>query len=386
MFLVMSVTGQVDNRFDPFDHREFVLQKELEIRTVPSGPVEMTAPRAILADSNYIYVLDPTVYGVHRFDHQGAWLSTIGREGDGPGEFRRPTAMGWFGDTLWVADGGLGRLSFFERSGVFLRSVQFGIRSGSTVVRPQRVLSDGSIVSVPSVSVTASGGMDSLPVLLLDENRAIRDTMAWRAFGQVTISVVSPESTDRVGQRTMSIRHPFDRRGLISFDPRGRWVYVATWRTSADSDDFLELVQISATSDTAALASLPLGRISLSPRDIETDMRRIHRTLPESFRTAVSARELTRIVNQEVSRPTQTLTDAMVSGDDGTIWFRKTHEGSVSEAERWAAYRPSEGFVGVVRLPTAHFLLGVTGETIWTVSWDEFDLPMISRWGIEEPK
>ena len=81
----------------------------------------------------------------------------------------------------------------------------------------------------------------------------------------------------------------------------------------------------------------------------------------------------------------QTPTDAMVSGHDGTVWFRKTNEGAAAP-EQWAAYRPGEGFVGVVRLPATHFLLGVTGETIWTVSWDELDLPTITRWGFQEPK
>ena len=384
-FSVTTTAGQAYDRLDPYDGEGILLQKELEIRASSHGRVGLTAPRAILTGPEFIYVLDPTVFGVHRFDHQGEWSGMIGREGDGPGEFRRPGAMGWLGDTLWVADHRLGRLSFFERSGEFVRSVQFGVVIGSTMLRPQRVLSGGRIVSVPSVPVRFNGDIDSLPVLLLDEERTIQDTLAWQAVGKAVVSVASQASDIRSGQRTMSVRHPFDRRGLIAFDPMGRWVYLATWRSNAHGDSYLELLQIAATGDTSTAAELPLGRVSLAPRDIETRVRRIHRTLPESFRTVVSARELTRIVRQQVSRPMETPTDAMVAGHDGTVWFRKTSE-ETAVPEQWAAYRPGEGFIGVVRLPTAHFLLGVTGETIWTVNWDELDLPTITRWRLQELK
>lgn len=381
---VTSAEGQVSNRFDPYNGQELPLRKGLEIRAGVDGPAELTAPRAILTDSNHIYVLDPTAFGVHRFDDHGTWLGTIGREGDGPGEFRRPTAMGWLADTLWVADRGLGRLSLFDRSGGFLRSVRFSIMSGSTVLMPQRVLAGGGIVSIPSISVASIGAVDSLPVLLFDEEGMVQDTLAWQAVGHVAVSVVTPALGSGSGQRTMSISHPFDRRSLIAFDPMGRWLYLATWRTTAESDASLELLQVTPTNHRAVVATLPLGRVSLSPRDLQAHVHRIHHTLPESFRSVVSAQELTRIFQQQVSRPSQTLTDAMVAGADGTIWLRKTSEDPVSAPERWAAYRPGDGFVGFVRLPTAHFLLGVTGHKIWTVSWDDVDLPTITAWVLRE--
>ena len=60
---------------------------------------ELTAPAVLVTDSTHIYVLAPAAVGVHRFDRRGGWVETIGGEGDGPGEFRRATAMGWLSDT-----------------------------------------------------------------------------------------------------------------------------------------------------------------------------------------------------------------------------------------------------------------------------------------------
>ena len=41
----------------------------------------------------------------------GANKGVVGRDGEGPGEFRRPNYAGWNGDTLWVSDQGLMRIT-----------------------------------------------------------------------------------------------------------------------------------------------------------------------------------------------------------------------------------------------------------------------------------
>lgn len=53
-------------------------------------------------DQNNFYVLDAQLSEVRIFDQSGAWVNTIGREGEGPGEFRRPQ------DLNLMADGTVG--------------------------------------------------------------------------------------------------------------------------------------------------------------------------------------------------------------------------------------------------------------------------------------
>ena len=48
---------------------------------------------------------------VRFFDAAGTPLGSVGREGEGPGEFRRPIRGGWFGDTLWVSDTQINRIT-----------------------------------------------------------------------------------------------------------------------------------------------------------------------------------------------------------------------------------------------------------------------------------
>ena len=48
---------------------------------------------------------------VRFFDSAGVPVGSVGRDGEGPGEFRLPRQGGWVGDTLWVSDVRLGRVT-----------------------------------------------------------------------------------------------------------------------------------------------------------------------------------------------------------------------------------------------------------------------------------
>ena len=52
--------------------------------------------------------------GVRFFDSVGNDLGLVGREGEGPEEFRVPSQAGWMGDTLWVSDFMLKRIALIS--------------------------------------------------------------------------------------------------------------------------------------------------------------------------------------------------------------------------------------------------------------------------------
>ena len=68
-------------------------------------------------------VVDQGAYHVRVFDAQGALLRTIGRNGDGPGEFRRPGALMVRDDSLWVTDERDRTLSVFSLDGQYARQM-----------------------------------------------------------------------------------------------------------------------------------------------------------------------------------------------------------------------------------------------------------------------
>ena len=88
--------------------------------------------RGIAADSERIYVLDWQIFAVRVYDHQGVYLRDIGRQGQGPGEFRDPIAIGVYdeGDRLFVRDKVGGLVHIYSKEGDFIDSYRASV-SGS---------------------------------------------------------------------------------------------------------------------------------------------------------------------------------------------------------------------------------------------------------------
>lgn len=101
------------------------------------------------------------------FGPDGEWRRSIGREGDGPGEFRFPGGLTTAGDTAFVGDFRLSRLSAFSLAGEFLSSWPYPTMDPGGRVPPSQRLADGTWVGSGTVSFSAgevSGGVTRVPV------------------------------------------------------------------------------------------------------------------------------------------------------------------------------------------------------------------------------
>ena len=74
-------------------------------------------------------------------------LHRAGRSGEGPGEFRGVSSIGWLGDTVWVADYRLPRVQLFSETGKFLRTITAILPAG-WIPRP-----DGYLVGMLNSAV-----------------------------------------------------------------------------------------------------------------------------------------------------------------------------------------------------------------------------------------
>lgn len=94
------------------------------IGSFPPAPLDMGADVVIesafgiaVTDST-VFVLDVMDKAVYHVDLDGALLATIGRKGEGPGEFSSPMSLDIDADgNVWVADPQLNRLSRFSPDG-----------------------------------------------------------------------------------------------------------------------------------------------------------------------------------------------------------------------------------------------------------------------------
>jgi hypothetical protein len=79
---------------------------------------------AVRLGDRRIVVADRGSLDLRFYSPTGEFLFRSGREGEGPGEFRRLDFLGVLpGDSLLTYDGRLGRIQLFDSSGTFLRSL-----------------------------------------------------------------------------------------------------------------------------------------------------------------------------------------------------------------------------------------------------------------------
>jgi len=79
---------------------------------------------AVRFSRDRIAVADGATVSVRVFDLSGRMVLEIGREGTGPGEFRRVNHVSAWKDTIRVGDGSLGRVTYFNLDGEYLDSFE----------------------------------------------------------------------------------------------------------------------------------------------------------------------------------------------------------------------------------------------------------------------
>jgi len=76
---------------------------------------------SVVADrEGNLYIADVLRDEVLVFSQNGDFLRTIGRQGQGPGEFRNPQSLALLGDTLAVSDRGNLRIGLFDTQGLWI--------------------------------------------------------------------------------------------------------------------------------------------------------------------------------------------------------------------------------------------------------------------------
>ena len=91
-------------------------------------PGDFSGPQGVAVDKEgNLYVTDTVNDRVEIFDGDGKFISTFGKNGDGPADFERPKGIAIDGDGhIWVADQMQDRLKVFNREGQLLTYIGAG--------------------------------------------------------------------------------------------------------------------------------------------------------------------------------------------------------------------------------------------------------------------
>jgi len=144
---VSAATAQIRPLADVYKTGRVKLIEEVRVsdKAFPAGIVFQN-PRGVAADAKgRVYVADADAHHLKVFGANGKFLRTIGRKGQGPGEFQGPEFVEIGGGRIYVWESMNRRISAFDAEGKFITSTPFNPGAFGVFIR-MRALPDGRLV------------------------------------------------------------------------------------------------------------------------------------------------------------------------------------------------------------------------------------------------
>lgn len=320
----------------------------------------------VMAPNGDIHVLATPERTVFVFDgRSGAYQRTIGRHGDGPGEFAWPVSIGLLGDSVWVGDGTHRRVTLVSQTGGLIRTIN--------VPRPGEpyVLRSGTLITIPGVRPRIGGVQHRLQIERHGAQGAARGTIVDTTVPMKVLGI-------DVGGTQFLARQPFDDSPL--------------WAIARDGSGVVLIDRAIATGTRGTLRVLRINEHSSVTYDVQLPY--AAQPLPESLVAKRSAEiaELVRARNQAIPpalardwvrealfipryRPSAT---AVHAAHDGTVWLRR--EEPESGTVLWTVLDRMGRIQYDVRVPANATVHWVDGDTVLASVADVGELPEVIRY------
>jgi len=368
---------------DPFADNLWTLsERELRIGSVddPDYLIGFVVGMALGPDG-LLYTLEWGEGSIRRWTAEGEPAGTIGRKGEGPGEFEEPTDLGFFGDSLWVWDMDAYRVSYFDPDGEFLGSasptVNFGSAGpGQSPPRPGTPLRDGTFIGTsPRWSHLIANGT-------LTESLYAHMDVYGTILAEIWAMPLEPRdefaimNDDGIGGRFGN--QPFGDGYSASIGNDGLLVLEARAWTGT-GDPAVKVTKMGLNGDTVFTASVPYDPIPLSAERFDSAVAAMVEDWSGFGQPVTEAR-----IREEMYRPAYLpAVTGLMRAADGTIWLRRfdpvESENGESMTESWVL---DAGGAPLARalFPADVRVAVIDGETVWAIEMDELDVQYIVRY------
>ena len=339
-----------------------------------SPPLELTYASALVDPALNVYLSDDVAPALYLLKPGGDTVRTLMRRGRGPGEVSQIRASGWRGDTLWVLDGALQRITLLPagRRAVVTWRYQEKCRTLNAwaLLRDGRCLmgqapgpgrKDGDPMVV-EVGAGAGGGTDTI----------------------LTLSTTNAYSRFRWNDGQANLPQPFGDNPLLAIARTSDFVVVAfrTVATSPSEASFgLRVWSMRSGWGPARSYNYRPRPLSKQSRDsaVTALLSSVTRYSPASPVTADSIRR--KLFTPRFLPP---LTMAFV-GRDSLIWLgmRERETGQTHHGYReYRVYDLTGALVRTVGLPSNARPLDAYGPFVWCLVLDSDEVPTIVRFRI----
>lgn len=301
-----------------------------------------------------VAVLQRTQQRVRVFSEEGDSVASVGRQGQGPGEFENPTQLGSLGDTLWVYDSGNRHFTLISSELSYIGRI------------PQ-----------PATMFPAVGSY------LLEEGAALfprsddhgRLLVRVDANGRTThvVSRLPFRDAEEVGRAGAIPPLPNDALWAVAAD--GSLVAALEPHLSGSEAGTTHVSLLTNAGDTVYSSSIPFEWVEIPTRmrdSLIADRRaRARSRSDEDARTAGERAA-------RVPRAYPPLRE-VVLGSDASLWLRGT---GLLRDRGYLHVAPGGAPVARVPLPRSATILAADSGRIWTSELDAYGVPSVARYRV----
>ena len=276
---------------------------------------------------------------VRVYDRSGRLARSIGRKGQGPGEFQFLQEVGVIrGDTVVTYDVGLGRITIFTPAGKVARTVQ--VQPLGNGVLPQAVgfTDDGRMLAHTDFARVFSAGehRDTLTYVLYDVKGSPVDTLG---------RYPGPEEFHLVGNGSAVRRDvPFGRNSFAA---------VAGGRIAIGSNDAYRFDIFNSSAKRVVTHSESRSAVKTTKEHRAQLDRDYLEGMPASFRDGVAKR-----VHEFPSRETYPYYEGLLASADGAVWTAELMRPG-AKTRLWTVRKPDGSPPREIRVPASVQLLAV---------------------------
>jgi hypothetical protein len=330
------------------------------------GPPEYLFDRpfsaARLSDAT-IVVANTGTFELRWYDAGGRHLRTVGRQGDGPGEFRSVDLVGTFADdSLMVYDSRLRRATIYGPDGTLGRS--FTLPESLDVTQDIGVLADGSLVISRLGVREGETGVSREPrtVDVLNPDGTVRATLG--VFPSREVSMVIPPGGGRVSMSVV-----FGRG--VEYMGGGDRIVVGT-------TDAYSLRHYRADGELVRLIRSDQRRTLVDPaqRDARFEM------LPRNGRGSL-AQYQQQAIDQMPRYDTMPAFDRIWIDRSLNLWVQDDN-GFISNEARWQVFDPDGVFLARVNMPVGFEVRDIGEDYVLGMVRDELGVERLRLYRLEK--
>lgn len=336
------------------------------------------APPLAVDRRGWTYALHADRGQVAAFGADGEFRRWIGAgRGEGPGEFTFPLALGFVGDSLWIRNLSMPRISRFLRDGSHLSTERVladaDYRTTAGAQGVSGYLQGDRAWMAPYGFVVSDDPDAAAPFILGDRAMERQDTLfSWRA-GR--------------GRLAGTSFRPLAEPPFHAVAPDGSVILVAEW--NEEEPERLTIRLFEPTGELRDSWELPAATVPV-PGGVRDSLVTAAREHVAEVRERVIEQGIPQVQAPSVPDPDEVRQQVFLPehyppigavrlGIDGTVWVQRTDG---LDDGPWLALEPDGTPLFQVRLPEEAKFRHGSSEAIWGTEIGEMDVPYVVRWEI----